>query len=158
MWKNPHFEIAEEALPHLLSISCPQKLPSLLLRMRGIPGVTQKIHPPLNSFKFTSPTNADSYQTGPVSSLYQNSLVALDHVAAPTPMPNEPFASLSFWVLPLTKAGRALQLFSFRHACIASRPLTKPPNCQKLYEREMAGQRSLLQSTGGSTPLSCAAS
>lgn len=109
---NSRFEIAEEALPPLLSISCPQKPPILLLRRRGIPGVTQYIHPPLNlSFKFTSPTNADSYQTGPVSSLYQNFLVAPNRAAATTPMRLEPFASFRFWVLPLTKAGRALQLF-----------------------------------------------
>jgi len=112
MWKNPHFEIAEEALPPLLSIFCPQKPPILLLWMRGIPGVTQYTYPPsVLSFQLASLTNADSYQTGPVSRLDQNSLIALQCVAAPPPMPLKPCPSFSFWVLPLTKAERALQLF-----------------------------------------------
>lgn len=110
MGRNPPFEM--ETLHPLLSSSCPQKLLILLSQRRGIPGVTLRIHPPLNhSFTLTSPTNADKVQNWPVNSLYQKSLVALNCVAAPTPMPIEPFLSFSFWVLPLTKPGGALQLF-----------------------------------------------
>lgn len=108
MGTNPPFEM--ETLHPLLSISCPQKLLILLLQRIGIPGVTLHIHPPLNhSYTLTSLTNADKLLNWPVNSLFQNSSVALNCVAAPTPM--SPFLSFSFWVLPLTKPGGALQLF-----------------------------------------------
>lgn len=121
MGRNPPFEM--ETLHPLLSISCPQKLLILLLQRRGIPGVTLHIHPPLNhSFTLTSPTNADKLLNWPVNSLYQNSPVALNGVAAPTPIPVEPFLAFSFWVFATDKAWKSSAAFPLRQGVVVKLP------------------------------------